>query len=72
MLLEMHVTLNFTVIKASLYNHYTVFYRNMWLKFSMLAFLYARNKDFVLMSPLFCPVDHGLCDHKGWAENFTF
>lgn len=28
MLLEMHVSLNFTVIKAFLYNHYAVFYRN--------------------------------------------
>ena len=37
----------------------------MWLKFSMLGFLNARNEDFVLICLLFCPVHHGLSDHKG-------
>lgn len=37
----------------------------MWLKFSMLSFLHARNEDSVLICSLFCPVHHGLYDHKG-------
>lgn len=70
-LLQMHVSLNFTVIKALYIKSLCSILQKqipMWLKFSMLGFLHARNDDFVLICSLFCPVHHGFCDHKGRAK----
>lgn len=67
MLLEVHVSLDFTVIKASLCNHYAVFYRTKFpcgWNSPCLAFFMAEIRI------LFWSVlHHGLCDHKGGQKS---